>query len=262
MTGLLVAGFGAGTLILLAAPALAHMPVLSPSLFDAGKRDLVTIEASFTEDAFRPEIAMKDAPFEATGPDGTTVKLATPMVLTEVTLVEAKLPADGLYRVSSGQRFGRMNKMYRDGGQWKMVGEGAPAPAGVALVDAQSATLADVYILKGKPGGEGALKPRGTALEIVPLSDPSAYEAKAALPFAVHYDGKPLAGASVELFREAGFYDGKKQVAEVKSDAAGKVAFTAPDAGRYVLLVRHRDAAPVAGKPLYSFTVTLAFEAM
>lgn len=239
------------------------MPYILPGLFDVGDRKAVTIEASFTEDVFRPDIAMKDAPFEVTGPDGKTAPIAGPIALTGATVGEATLPVDGVYRLSSGQRLGRMGKMYRDGNSWKMVGEGTVAPAGATLVDVQSTTLADAYVLRGKPGATSALAPRGKALEIHPLSDPTAIGAGQPFALEILYNGKGLAGATVSLFREAGFYDGKKTVAEIATDGAGKVAMTPPDAGRYLLLVRHRNAAPSgAAAPYFSYTVTLAFEAM
>lgn len=245
------------------APAFAHMPYVLPTLFDAGGRERVTVEASFSEDPFRPEVAMRDAPFEVTGPDGQTTRLTGAQQTQDRTLVEAALPADGLYRISSGQRLGRMNKMYRKGKEWVLVGDGEAAPAGTPLTDARSTTLADVYVLRGKPTGTGALKPRGVALEVHPEGDPSGYAPGALLGFTVLFDGKPLAGSVVTVFREAGFYDGRKQVAEVRSDKAGRIAATAPDAGRYLVMVRHRpDAAPAAGGPHLSYTATLAFEVM
>ncbi len=244
-------------------PSAAHMPYVLPSVFDATGRTGVSIEASFTETAFRPEIAMRDAPFEITGPDGRTVTLAAPVLAKDATLADAPLPIDGIYRISSGQRLGRMGKMYRDGDHWTMVSEGGTTPAGATLVDVRSTTLADAYVIRGKPGATGALAARGTALEIHPLGDPSAYTPGNPARFEILYDGKPLADTAISLFREAGFYDGRKQVSEIKTDAAGMVLVTPPDAGRYLLLVRHRPATPsAAGQPLTSYTVTLAFEAL
>jgi uncharacterized GH25 family protein len=240
---------------------LAHMPYVAPSVFDAGKRDHVTLEASFTEDAFRAEIAMKDAPFEVTGPDGATVRLPDPAFLTDITIVEATLPAEGIYRVSSGQRLGRMGKMYQQGGEWRMVGEDGDPPAGAALVAVQSTTLADAYIVRGRPLGTKALSPRGRALEIHPIADPTAIGAGDILPIEILQDGRPLANTEVSLFREAGLYDGRKVIA-ARTDAAGKAAIKVPDAGRYLILVRNRTAAPSgSAAPYLSYTATLAFEA-
>lgn len=252
----------ATALAFVSGPTAAHMPYVLPSVFDAVGRDRVTLQASFTEDAFRPEIAMKDAPFEITGPDGKTVRLAAPTLTTDQAMVEAALPVDGVYRLSSGQRIGRLSKMYRTGGTWTIVGEGKAAPAGATLVDVRSTTLADAYVVRGKPGEPGALAARGKALEIHPLDDPTRYAPGTAAAFEVLYDGKPLVGEPVTLFREAGFYDGRKQVSTVKSDKAGKVTLTPVDPGRYLMLVRHRAATPGAADAYASFTVTLAFEAI
>lgn len=255
---------GAGALaILWSGAAAAHMPYVAPSLFDVGKREKVTIDAAFTEDVYRPEIAMNDAPFEVTGPDGATVKLAAPARFADKVVVEATLPVDGIYRLSSGQRLGRMNRMYRDGADWKILAEGEAPPTGVAALQVRSATLADAYVLRGKPAAAGALKARGVALEIHPLGDPTAIGAGEAVPVEILFHGKPLAGASVSIFREAGFYDGRKSLGDVTSGVDGRLSVTPPDAGRYLLLVRHRDTAPAgANAPYYSYTVTLAFEAM
>lgn len=250
-----------GAAMLAGTPSAAHMPYVLPSVFDAGGRNSVAVEASFTEDAFRPEIAMNDAPFEITDPDGHTTKLAAPKMTRDLALAEAPLPADGIYRISSGQRLGRMGKMYRSGATWAMVGEGGAPPAGANLVDVQSTTLADAYVVRGKPGASGALAQRGTALEIHPLTDPTALTPGTPARFAVLFDGKPLAAETVTLFREAGYYDGRKQVSAVKTDVAGTVALTFADAGRYLMLVRYRPAAPSA-RGYLSYTTTIAVEAM
>jgi hypothetical protein len=239
------------------------MPYVAPSLFDLGKRDTVAIEASFTEDVYRPEIAMDNAPFEVTGPDGTTHSLGAPSRFTDRTLIEAKLAGEGVYRLSSGQRLGRMNVMVHDGKTWTIIGESAKPAAGAEARKVQSSTLADAYVLRGRPGDSGALKARNTALEIHPLADPTAAGAREALPLEILYRGKPLAGARVTLFREAGFYDGRKALGETVAGTDGRLTVTPPDPGRYLLLVRHRDEAPAgADAPYYSYTVTLAFEAM
>ena len=44
-----------------ATAAQAHMPYVLPTLFDAGKADHVTVTSAFAEDAFVPEVAMRDA---------------------------------------------------------------------------------------------------------------------------------------------------------------------------------------------------------
>lgn len=262
--GVMLHAVALGVLVFVAVPrAAAHMPYVLPSVFDAGERKAVGIEAAFTEDAFRPEIGMDNAPFEITGPDGTTIKLAAPTLLRDRTLAEAPLASEGIWRLSSGQRLGRMNRMVRDGATWKVLAEDAAPPAGATLLKVQSTTLADAYVLRGHPGGTGALKPRGTGLEIHPLGDPTAAGKGEPIAFEILYQGKPLPGATVSAFREAGYYDGRKTLPDMVSGKDGRIAVTPPDAGRYLLLVRHRDSAPTgADAPYYSYSVTVAFEVM
>lgn len=242
------------------ASASAHMPYVLPALFDVGTRAQITLEASFTEAAFRPEIAMRDAPFEITTTDGRTSRLAPATLVGDRTLADAALPADGVYRLSSGQRAGRLGKMYRRGSDWVMIGEGAAPPPGATVVDVHSMTLADAYVVRGRPGGLGALTPRGKALEIQPLADPTALVPGKAVRFIIRYDGKPLPRQGVTLFGEAGLYDGRKEAGTVTSDGAGAVTLTPPDAGRYLMQVRYRPTSPNVAGSYASFTTTLAFE--
>lgn len=254
---------GALSLLAIAAPgtALAHMPYLLPNMFDAGKRDHVTIQGGFAEDAFVPEVVMKSDAWHVRGPAGTA-PITNPIYLRDLTVFEAALPTDGTYRISSGERFGRKGKMYQAAnGEWTMGGEGGPAPAGVPLVEVQSMTLAEVYVTRGAPSVE-ALAPTSKDLELKPLTHPSEIYAKVPARFELLFDGKPVAGARVELYRAAGVYDGKKLAAQATTDAKGAFSLTPPDAGTYLALIRHRIAAPFgAATPYRSYSYTLTFEA-
>lgn len=241
--------------------ALAHMPYLLPNMFDAGNRDHVTVQGGFAEDAFVPEVAMKSDAFHVRGPAGVT-PIAAPTYLRDLTVFEAALPAKGTYRISSGERFGRKGKMYQAAdGQWTMGGEGGQTPAGATLVDVQSMTLADVYVTRGAPSAE-ALAPTGKGLELKPVTHPSEIYAKAPAKFELLFEGKPVSGATVEVFRAAGLYDGRKLAAQARTDAAGAFAITPPDAGTYLALIRHRTTAPAGAEtPYRSYSYTLTFEA-
>lgn len=254
---------GALSVLAVATPgaALAHMPYLLPNMFDAGARDHVTVQAGFAEDAFVPEVVMKSDAFHVRGPAGTT-PIASPIYLRDLTVFEAALPAKGTYRISSGERFGRKGRMYKAAnGEWTMGGEGGPAPAGVALVDVQSLTLAEVYVSRGTPSAE-ALAPTGKDLELKPITHPSEIYAKAPARFELLFDGRPVSGARVELYRAAGLYDGRKMAAQAMTDAKGAFSLTPPDAGTYLALIRHRIAAPAGAEtPYRSYSYTLTFEA-
>ncbi len=237
------------------------MPYVLPTVFDVGKGDHVTVQSSFAEDAFVPEVAMRDAPFHLVGPDGSDLPTHPVTHLRDLTLFEAALPGDGTYRVTTGQRAGRKGKMFRKGAVWTMQGEGGPPPAGVDLVEVQSMTLAEAYVTRGQPS-DGALKPKGAGLEIQARTHPSQIVAGSTADFVLLFDGKPLTQTDVTLFRSAGTYDGHKIAAQIKSGADGRFSLTPGDAGTYLILVRHRDAAPADSEtPYRSYTYTLAFDA-
>ncbi len=256
----LIAGFAA---LLLTAPAsaLAHMPYVLPGQFELTGRDHVTLTASFAEDAFVPEVVMKSDAWSVRGPDGAA-PIAKVTYLRDLTVFEVDTPRNGAYRISSGERTGRVGKMYKAAdGQWTMVGEGGPAPAGAETVDVQSMTVAEVYVSKGEPTDD-VLSATGKGLELRPITHPNRIFAGEAARFELLFDGRPLAGARVEIYRSAGLYDGRKALEPVTTDAAGRFALTAPDAGTYMTLVRHRATAPAGSPtPFRSYSHTLTFEA-
>ncbi len=239
----------------------AHMPQLLPSAFDTGQRDHVTVQATFGEDAFVPEIAMRDAPFALVLPDGSAGPVGPITYLRDLAIFEADLKTPGTYRITSGQRLGRKGTMFRVDGKWVMGGEDGKPPAGATPVAVQSTTLADAYVTRGQPSN-AALKPRNQGLEIQPITHPSSIAAGSDAAFVLLFDGKPLGGTDVTLFRAAGNHDGRKVAAQLKSDAAGKFTLKPDDAGDYLILVRHRTIAPTGAEtPYRSYTYTLAFDA-
>ena len=58
-------GFG----LAVAGMACAHSPYLLPNAFDATDRKLVTVQGSFTEEFFVPDVAMKSDDYHVIAPD-------------------------------------------------------------------------------------------------------------------------------------------------------------------------------------------------
>lgn len=244
-----------------ATAAQAHMPYVLPTLFDLGKGDHITVQSAFAEDAFVPEVAMRDAPFHLVGPDGKDLPTGPVTHLRDLSVFEADTPGEGTYRVTTGQRAGRKGKMFKAGDKWEMKGENGEPPADAQLVDVQSMTLADAYVTRGQPT-QAALKPIGKALEIQAVTHPNSIAAGSGAAFLLLFDGKPLANADITVFRSAGTYDGRKIAAQTRSDASGAFSVTPEDAGTYLILVRHRGAAPAGSEtPYRSYTYTLTFDA-
>lgn len=252
---------GLAGLAVLAGSALAHMPYLLPAQFDVGKRGHISVEASFSDHVFIPDITMRDAPFHMLAPDGSRAEVGPVTHLRDLAVFEADLAQDGTYRLTTGLRLGRKGRMYRADGGWRMAGEGGRAPEGVELVAVQSVTLAEAYVTRGRPT-DGVLQPRGEGLEIVALTHPGRLSSGADAIFRVLFDGEPLAEAPVTLHRGAGGGDAGKGTQQAKTDSDGRVILRPDVAGTYLILVRHRTRAPAdAETPYRSYTYTLTFDA-
>ena len=251
---------GAAACVLAPGAALAHMPYLMPNYFDVTARDHVTIQASFTEDAFAPDVVMRSDAWFVRGPSGVT-PVANVTYMRDLAAFEAALPASGTYRISSGERLGRKSKMFRNAaGQWIMTGEEGEAGSS-PLVDVQSVTIAEVYVTRQSPSRD-ALGATGKSLDLVPVTHPNEIFAKEPATFQLQFEGKPLQGALITVYRAAGVYDGKKVAAEVTTGADGRFTITPPDGGTYLALVRHRTEAPAGAEtPYRSYSYALTFEA-
>ncbi|HWU80822.1 MAG TPA: DUF4198 domain-containing protein [Caulobacter sp.] len=258
------AGLMGGALLLSLTSALApgtaqaHSPYLLPTVFDASDRKIVTVQGSFTESFFTPEVAMKSEAWAVVGPDGIRTPL-TPTYLRELALVEAVTEKPGTYRITTGQRAGRTAKAALVKGEWKFFeGEKAPADA----IDMRSLTLAEVYVTRGAPN-DAALAPIGKGLEFKPVTHPSKIVTGQDAVFEVLFDGKPLANQPITLQGADDRYaDSKSAPTTVTSDAKGRFAVRVERSGVYQIQSRHRIAPAAAGQPGQSFTYALTFESL
>jgi hypothetical protein len=74
-------------------PAGAHSPSLLPNAFDVGERDHVSVQASFTETFFVPDVVMKATNWHVVTPDGKSAALAT-VYTRDVTVLDVALKFD------------------------------------------------------------------------------------------------------------------------------------------------------------------------
>jgi len=260
MNRFLRAGLMGGALLFsLAAPAAqAHSPYLLPSVFDASDRKVVTVQGAFTETFFTPEVVMKSDAYAVIGPDGVRKPLV-PTYLRELALVEAATEVPGTYRITTGQRAGRVAKAALVDGEWKFFeGEKAPADA----VDMRSLTTAEVYVTRGAPS-DAALAPIGRGLEFRAITHPSKIVTGQDAVFEVLFDGRPLAGQAITLNAADDRY-GETRTAPraLVSDAAGRFAVRVERSGVYQIQARHRVAPSAAGQPGQSHTYALTFESL
>ncbi|MGH6745502.1 DUF4198 domain-containing protein [Novosphingobium sp.] len=241
---------------LVASPALAHSPYLLPNGFALDKEDHVTVEASFSEHVFVPTVAMQSDDFHLVGPDGKAVPLK-PVALRDLVILEAPLPADGTYRLTSGERQGRVAKAALIDGTWEFVAPNRPLPAGVVPVDMQSVTKAEAYVTRGKPG-DAALAPSGKGIEYRALTHPSLIRAGQPAEFELLFDGKPLANADVEVEEARAGQVENRRLPIITSDARGRFTITAPEPGLYFAMTRHRVGV-MGAQPARSYTYALTY---
>lgn len=241
---------------LAAGAAQAHSPYLLPNVFDASGRDHVTVQASFTEHPFSPDVVMKSDDFHAIGPDGAKVAL-TPSYFKDLAILEAPTARDGTWRITSGIRAGRTSKVVQKDGQWIFLEPGKPAPDGLTPVDMQSITVAEVYVSRGAPNA-AALAPRKQGIEFHPLNHPNSISAGQEARFELLLDGKPLAAQKILVHRAGEEMEGGK-AQEVVTDAAGRFTIKPDRPGVFLALARYR-VGPREGQPGRSLTYALTFD--
>ena len=112
-----------------AAPASANGPYLEPATFGTN-RDYVTIQAAHgAEVAFLPMGPIRTlGDFFATSPEGVTANIGAGQTFKGLTVVEPALPVEGTWRISTGERKGRVNRSVLIDGVWRPIR--APQPAG------------------------------------------------------------------------------------------------------------------------------------
>lgn len=269
-----------------AAPARAHTPYVVPVTF-APERDWVGVQGGMSEEAaFVPDFAIRGAgDWVVTGPDGVQTK-AAPTTLKSANMLDAALPSEGTYRISTGERPGRAGKAARIDGVWRAVrpapAAGAPAaaarpmegeaeggagpinaadlPAGAEIIDTQGYLIAETYVSRGAPT-PGALKASGKGLELEPVTHPNEIYLDDGFSFRMLVDGKPAAGLRFTVYRGGESYEGERTAIEGATDADGKATVSFRKPGVYMLETRYPGSPAAGGAPAArTWLYTLSFE--
>lgn len=242
----------------LPAPGMAHTAYLLPNLFSANQENSVTVESSFAEHFFKPELAVDSNDWHVVLPDGTRAAPINIAKLRQLVVIEADLKQEGTYRFTSGVRRGRTGKLALVNGKWEPVrGE---APTGAQIRTTQTETVSDVYVTKKGPT-RAAVDARIGRLIIHPVTHPADVALDTKFDLEVLFDGKPLAGTKLELDRGGQDYDAVSSHREVRTGSDGRVSLTFDKAGVYVLMARHRADAPAGSETdERSYTTALTFE--
>lgn len=262
-TFLLRALLAASSLVMLSAHA--HTPFLLPNSFDVQPKDMIGVDAGFTEKFFVSDVAFGETAFSIITPEGTRLPFSDIHQFKQRTVAEQKLPDEkGTYRLSTGPRLGAVFRTWERNGKT----ESARDPKQVIPADAkllshyQSLSVSEAYVTAGKPSAK-ALAPLGKGLEIVAITHPSDLFVNEKFDFLVQYDGKPLANQKVSVYRSPMDLASQSTVQHLATDADGKVALPLTKSGLYLALVRYQAPAPAgAAAPMYGNNYTLTFRVL
>jgi hypothetical protein len=284
LTGVLVVAAGG---LALGQAALAHTPYVLPVTF-APDRDYVTVEAGMAEThPFTPDFPIRTAgDFLVVGADGQPVKTAPAVNLKELTAFDVMLPAEGTYRITTGERAGRTMTWAKVAGAWRPVRPPAPSarpnaapmrpegeagantgpieeskvPAGAETQVTQAFIKAEAYVTRGSPN-KGALKPSGKGFELEPLTHPNELFVGDAFRFALTMDGKPVAAQAFTIARGGEAYSETRYAHSGKTGADGRAEVTFAQPGAYLLEIHYPERAEGNPSPVPRSTVySLAFE--
>lgn len=241
-------------------PARAHTSYLLPNIFTANAENFVTIESSFAEKFFHPEVPVDSEDYHVVLPDGTRAAFETVAKHRQLVILESPMKQDGTYRFTTGVRHGRVGKSALVDGQWKPV-QGDAVPAGATQVrTSQTETVADVYVTRKGPTRAPVDRQIGR-LVIQPVTHPSDIALDSGFAVKVLFDGKPLAGQTIAVDRGGAEYDEVKFHREVSTGADGGSLLRFDTPGVYVIMTRHRAAAPAGSETdERSYTTSLTFE--
>lgn len=240
--------------------ALADTSYLKPNFFTTATSDIVTVQSSFTEDFPNPSVAVKSDAWTVIGPDGQPATFDTVQPFTQVTILEAATKANGTYRLSTGERLGRVGPQVLIDGAWQPFAPGREIPAGAQMRQSQTATVADVYVTRGAPT-KAPVEARIGALELKPVTHPNDVYMDTGFAFKVLLNGKPVASQQVEIWREGGAYEDPAFRKQVASAADGGVTLTFDKPGVYLIWTRLSADAPAgAATPVRSYTTSLTLE--
>lgn len=250
-----MAGFG---------PAIAHTSYVKPNVFSTSRADMVTLEVSFTENFSNPEVGVTSQDWHFYLPDGSRAGYDNIVELKQVTVIEQSLEQEGTFRFSTGERLGRTGKRFRmpDGSFELAIGEDReerPVPDGATVVTSQTATVADVYVTRGAPT-RTAVDTKIGRLRIEPVTHPNEIYLDEGFDFRLTFDGAPMPGQVMTLYRDGGTYADDKGASEIiAGDGVTTISFAEP--GMYMLMTRHQDDAPEGAETdIRSYTTSITFE--
>ena len=242
-------------------PASAHAGFLLPVSGDNDASGRVVLIASFSDNFPEVDIALTSDHWALTAPDGSPAPLGRIAETSQQTVVEALLPADGTWRLSTGERLGRLGEVALTGGEYVRLGGDGPTretlPEDASVLTSQTATVSDLYLTRGA-ATDGVLGRPNGRLAIVPDANPTGLGAGDTLVVTILFDGEPLDDAPLSIFTPSNSGKEGADDTSLLTGADGKVTVDLASPGPHLLMIRHIAAAPEgAATDVRSYTSAL-----
>jgi len=243
----------------------AHKMWMVPSATNVSGADpWVTVDAAISNDLYFPDHhpAQLDR-MVITAPDGSVVQPQNPATGKYRSVFDVQLAQQGTYKIAMVNQ-GLSASYELDGQRKRLRGRSGDVrkeiPAGAKNVEiTESVNRVETFVSNGKPS-DGALKPTGKGLELVPVSGVTDLVEGEPASFQLLLDGKPAAGIKVSAIAGATRYRNAQEEMTTETGADGKFSLTWPHPGMYwVNASAEDDKADVAqaSKRRVAYTATL-----
>lgn len=225
----------------LAAPSHAHRPWLYPNAtMVEAKEAYVTIDGAISEDLFEVDhMALKLDNAVVIDPDGVSSPAPTPLTGRQRSSIDLKMSKSGTYKIAIVNK--NVMASYKDAsgelkrfrGNEETFAKDVPTNAPELKVTRTHQRL-ETFVSANKHS-DGALKPTGSGLELVPTTNPTDLHSGETAKWRFQLDGKPLPNFAFSLIPGGVKHRGVLGEIRLTTDAKGDVAVKLPAPGRYLL---------------------------
>ncbi|PWK92120.1 DUF4198 domain-containing protein [Fulvimonas soli] len=218
--------------------AQAHKMWMVPSATNVSGADpWVTVDAAVSNDLFFPDHVPGDlSRLVITAPDGSTVAPENAATGKYRSVFDVHLQQQGTYRIAlvnqgvfAGYELGGEKKRWR--GEAAELDKAIPAGAQHVQVS-EASNRVETFVTNGKPS-DGALKPGGKGLELVPVTHVTDLVAGEGATFQLLLDGKPAPDLKVTAIAGGTRYRNAQEEIEATTGKDGRFTLTWPHAGMY-----------------------------
>ena len=218
--------------------AQAHKMWLLPSATNVSGADpWVTVDAAVSNDLFYPDhVPLALERVVVTAPDGQTAMPENGLTGQYRSVFDVHVNQLGTYKVAAVNHILFANyELNGEKKRWRgdVSSMAKEIPAGAKNIElTESVNRVETFITNGKPS-DGALKPGGKGLELMPVTQFTDLAAGEPATFQLLLDGKPAAGLKVAAIAGGTRYRNAQDEMEVTAGKDGKFTLTWPHAGMY-----------------------------